>query len=82
MSKTGLFFLSLCGGIVIGLLLGYQFFHHPETTSPSAAAGHVDSSGTYQYFYRLNDSSVAVHSVSGSGTGVVHRVDTVAVGPK
>jgi hypothetical protein len=79
MSKTGVFLLSFCTGITIGLLLGYQFFHRPETISPSVSTRFADSSGTHQYFYRLNDSLAARHTVSGSDTGVVHRIDTVAI---
>lgn len=79
MSKTGVFLLSLCAGIIIGLLLGYQFFHHPGNAPAYRSAGHADSSGTYQYFYRLNDSLAARHTVSGSDSGVMHRVDTVAI---
>lgn len=81
MSKTGLFLLSLCAGIVIGLLLGYQFFHHSET-STAVIASHADTSGTQQYFYRLNDSLAARHTVADSASGVMHRVDTVAIEPK
>jgi len=82
MSKLGLFLLSICAGIVIGLLLGYTFFHHSGTTPPSAAAGRTDSSGTYEYFYHLNDSLAARHTVSGSESGVLHHVDTVAIEPR
>ena len=79
MSKTGLFLLSLCGGIVIGLLLGYQFFHRPETATPPVVSGPADTSGTHQYFYRLNDSLVVRHTVSGSDDQVVHHKDTIVV---
>jgi len=82
MSKPGLFLLSICAGIVIGLLLGYSFFHDSGTKSPPSPAGHTDPSGTHQYFYRLSDSLAARHTVSSSDSGVVHRVDTVAIQPK
>jgi len=79
MSKTGVFLLSFCAGIVVGLLLGYQFFHRPETISPSGFTRYADSSDTHQYFYRLNDSLATRHTVSGSNSGVVHHIDTVAI---
>ncbi len=79
MSKLGLFLLSICAGIVIGLLLGYTFFHTSGTKSPSATAGRTDTPGTHQYFYRLNDSLAARHTVGGADSSILHRVDTVAI---
>ncbi len=45
----------------------------------SATNNRADSAGTHEYFYRLNDSLATTHSVAGSDTGVVHRVDTIPI---
>ena len=82
MTKMGIFLLSLCAGIVVGLLLGYTFFHNPGASSPATITGRTDTSGTHQYFYRLNDTLAARHTIGSSDSGVVHRVDTVAIDSK
>ncbi len=82
MSKPGLFLLSICAGIVIGLLLGYTFFHGAGAKPPSASTDPIDTSRANEYFYRLSDSLAARHTVSGSESGVAHHVDTVAIETK
>jgi len=82
MNRLGYYFLSICAGLVAGLLLGYVFFHDPGTSSLSLNPDRADTSANRQYFYRLNDSLVARHTVSSSDSGVIHHVDTVAVESK
>ncbi len=81
MSKPGLFLLSLCSGLIVGLLLGYVLFHGSSSRMQSTRLGRSDST-THEYFYRLNDSLAARHSIVGSDSGLVHRVDTVPIVPQ
>ncbi|MBP1648698.1 MAG: hypothetical protein H6Q30_2143 [Bacteroidetes bacterium] len=79
MNRLGYYLLSICAGLVAGLLLGYVFFHDSGTQPVAEPREWADTSGTHQYFYRLNDTLVARHTISSSDTGVVHSVDTVAI---
>jgi hypothetical protein len=79
MKKPGLILLGICIGLVGGLLLGYTFFHKPGAKQTDTHTVSIDTSGTRQYFYRLNDTLAARHTVSSSASGVLHRVDTVAI---
>jgi hypothetical protein len=79
MSKMGLFFLSICVGLVAGLLLGYAFFHESTPRSSPADVDQPAVPDSQQYFYRLNDSLITRHTVSGTDGKVLHRVDTIGV---
>ncbi len=79
MSKSGIAFLSLCVGLIVGLLLGYLLFPSSKPAVPEVSLQTPDSSTAQVYFYLLNDSTLSRHTISGSRSGVVHTVDTVSV---
>ncbi len=71
MSKLGLSILSMLIGFVAGILVGYVIFTHsaPEPSAPDAQ----------HFYYRLNDSMIARHTICVSESLLDHNVDTVAI---
>ncbi len=81
MGKTGLSFLFLLVGLVAGILVGDLIFrgNAPEPGAPVArqqTVPHVD-----HFYYRLNDSMMARHTVGVSDSGLYHTIDTIAIQP-
>ena len=74
MNKAALIILGIVIGTVIGILVG------KESSSPSATAPAPPD--VHQYYYRLNDSMVARHTVTLKDSSVTHRVDTLALDTK
>ncbi len=79
MRKSIITLLSLCAGLVVGLLLGYMLFQQNASPPPAVTVQSADSAGARVYFYLVDDSTLTRHTISGSGGAVVHAVDTVAV---
>ncbi len=79
MSRSGIALLSLCVGLVVGLLLGYVLFQQGERTAAAVTVQSPDSAGARVYFYLVNDSTLSRHTISSAGGAVAHAVDTVAV---
>ena len=71
MNKPGLLILGIVLGFVVGILSGYAIFKEGKP-GPSIPAGE-------QYNYRLNDTTAVRHTISVSDSGVVHKLDTIAV---
>lgn len=74
MNKTGLFILGIVIGALIGILAGKELFP-PSAKTPVLPDVH-------QYYYRLNDSTIARHVVTLQDSSVTHRVDTIALDTK
>ena len=71
MNKTGLFILGIAIGAAAGIVAGKQW--PTPGTAPSAPPD------VHQYYYRLNDSTIARHVVTLQDSSVTHRVDTIAL---
>jgi hypothetical protein len=71
MSKPGLSILSMLIGLAAGILVGYLIFTHSAPEPPAPDAQH--------FYYRLNDSMIARHTISVSESLLGHDVDTVAI---
>lgn len=90
MGRTGLVLLNLVIGLVVGLLLGYAFFHgsnQPQQTQHQQEGMSHDTdvsapADSQHYYYRLSDTTISRHTVSGSGDDLHHRVDTLKVQPR
>ncbi len=74
MNKAALIILGIAIGAVIGILAGKECFS-PSATAPAPPDVH-------QYYYRLNDSTIARHTVTLQDSSVTHRVDTLALDAK
>jgi hypothetical protein len=74
MNKAGLSILSLIVGFVAGLLAGFAIHASRESAPPVP--------GVKYFYYRLNDSLVSRHGVSGSDGRVEHTIDTIRVEPR
>ena len=71
MTKLAASVLSLVIGLVIGFLAGFVLLGQRATSPPVEDARH--------FYYQLNDSTIVRHTITGSGAGVKHTVDTLAV---
>jgi hypothetical protein len=71
MSKPVLAIFCLIIGLTAGILLGYALFK-PGPPPP------VQSHPTH-YYYHLNDSTLARHTIDDSGSRILHTVDTIRV---
>jgi hypothetical protein len=80
MSKSRLLLLGIFIGLVAGFLLGYLYFPRSGMRPVESRTMTTDTPGTHQYYYLLNDTLAARHTVTGSDGIVHHRVDTVAIG--
>jgi hypothetical protein len=71
MNKAGLFLLTLLIGFIAGMAAGYAILMKTEEAPPVTQVKY--------FYYRLNDSMVARHGVSGLEGNVVHTLDTIWV---
>jgi hypothetical protein len=71
MSKPVLAIFCLIIGLTAGILLGYVLFK-PGPSAPVL-------SKPMHYYYHLNDSTLARHTIDDSGSRVTHTVDTIRV---
>lgn len=78
MSKLGLSLVSMLIGLTVGLFLGHALFTKSAETPPLLPA----PPGNQEFYYRLNDSMMARHTISVSDSGPSHSIDTVEIQTK
>jgi hypothetical protein len=71
MNKPGVSILGILIGLVAGILIGYAVFR-PGTAKQSVPDNR-------HFYYRLSDSTAVRHTIGVSDSGLIHKVDTIAL---
>ncbi len=74
MTKPVVSIVSLAVGAVIGFLAANALQSRRAPEHPTGDAQH--------FYYRLNDTTIVRHTISGRGPGLSHVVDTIALQPR
>ena len=74
MNKVSLSILSIIVGFVLGLVIEYIVVPRPDpkTSLPEGRSFH----------YRLDDSTIARHTIRSAEAGLVHSIDTIRLLPR
>jgi hypothetical protein len=74
MNKLSLSILSSVVGFVLGIVAGYIVLPHPD---PKTSLPEVRS-----FYYCLDDSTIARHTIRSAEAGLVHSIDTIQLLPQ